>query len=299
MDLKPLVTFATGLDISPSGDLFMTTSNTGGAAPVYELLLQMDADGKLKHVWPNGARIGHRPDRRPPVPDRQRPGPRHPRRSSSRRTDDQEPDGRRDRPVTGKSVSVGTTDLASVPVDRIVDPGLLARAAAGEVAAFDEILRPRLARLYRMAVAITRSEPDARDAVQDASLNAWRELPRLRSPERFDSWLDQILVNACRSLMRRSRRVVVREIDLETAGAGDDASGFGSAPDPDATEVDLIRRAFDRLEPGVRSLLVLHYVEERPLGEIARVMGSPVGTIKWRLSNARKALNRALEAERR
>ena len=148
-------------------------------------------------------------------------------------------------------------------------------------------------------VVRTRSEPDARDAVQDASLNAWRELPRLRSPERFDSWLDQILVNACRSLMRRSRRVVVREIGVETAGAGDGPGGVGSASDPDATEVDLIRRAFDRLQPSVRSLLVLHYVEERPIGEIARVMGSPVGTIKWRLSNARKALNRALEVERR
>ena len=61
----------------------------------------------------------------------------------------------------------------------------------------------------------------------------------------------------------------------------------------------LIRRAFDRLEPGVRALLVLHYVEERPIAEIARAMGSPVGTIKWRLSNARRALDRALEVERR
>lgn len=201
--------------------------------------------------------------------------------------------------MTGEQRLADAADLARVPADRLVDPGLLARAAHGDVAAFDEILRHRLPRLYRMAVAITRSEPDARDAVQDASLSAWRELPRLRTPERFDSWLDQILVNACRALMRRSRRVVVREIDLDTAGVVDDPDAFGAASDPDATEVDLIRRAFDRLEPGVRSLLVLHYVEERPLSEIARVMGSPVGTIKWRLSNARQALNRALEVERR
>jgi len=53
------------------------------------------------------------------------------------------------------------------------------------------------------------------------------------------------------------------------------------------------------LAPDVRSLLVLHYVEERPLAEIARVMGSPVGTIKWRLSKARQTLDRALEVERR
>ena len=50
---------------------------------------------------------------------------------------------------------------------------------------------------------------------------------------------------------------------------------------------------------AVRSLLVLHYVEGRPLAEIARVLGSPVGTIKWRLSNARGALEKALKVERR
>ena len=222
VDLEPLVHFATRLDISPTGDLFMTTSDTGGGVPVYELLLQLDADGRLKHVWPNGAEdlvaVDPRGDRLYMTGS----STRH--RTSARRALSGglglDPVGcRRARPVTGKSVSVGASGLASVPVDRIVDPGLLALAARGDVGAFDEILRPPLARLYRMAVAITRSEPDARDAVQDASLNAWRELPRLRSPERFDSWLDQILVNACRSLMRRSRRVVVREIDLEAAGA--------------------------------------------------------------------------------
>ena len=64
-------------------------------------------------------------------------------------------------------------------------------------------------------------------------------------------------------------------------------------------ETDLIRRAFVRLDPTVRSLLVLHYVEGRPLAEIGRILCSPVGTIKWRLSNARRALTRALEVERR
>jgi RNA polymerase sigma factor (sigma-70 family) len=64
-------------------------------------------------------------------------------------------------------------------------------------------------------------------------------------------------------------------------------------------EVEAIRRAFDRLDPDVRALLVLHYQEEQPLADIARTLGAPVGTIKWRLSNARKALDRALKVERR
>lgn len=176
---------------------------------------------------------------------------------------------------------------------------LLELAAAGDVDAFDVLLRPRLARLFRMAVAITRSEADARDAVQEASVHAWRELPRLRDPGRFDAWLSQILVNACRSLLRRERRVHVREIDVEGL-ADDDAGSYVTRSRVEALpETDLIRRAFVRLDPTVRSLLVLHYVEGRPLAEIGRILGSPVGTIKWRLSNARRALTRALEVERR
>jgi RNA polymerase sigma-70 factor (ECF subfamily) len=66
----------------------------------------------------------------------------------------------------------------------------------------------------------------------------------------------------------------------------------------EVVDAEAIRRAFRRLDPDKRSLLVLHYVESRPLGEIAGVLGIPTGTVKWRLSRAREALERALEAER-
>ena len=195
----------------------------------------------------------------------------------------------------------GTIQATGSVTDRVADPRLVVAAAAGDVAAFDELLRPRLPRLYRMALAITRSEADARDAVQDASVSAWRQVARLLSSDRFDAWLDQILVNACRTLMRRSRRVQVREIDLPSGESAhvEGRTSVGVDHAPGVSETDLIRRAFARLDPDTRVLLVLHYVEERPLAELARSMGSPVGTIKWRLSNARRALDRALEVERR
>ena len=182
------------------------------------------------------------------------------------------------------------------------DDALLDRAARGQPEAFDALIRPRLDRLYRLAITITRSEADARDAVQDACVLAWRELPRLRDRRQFDSWLAQILVNACRMLLRRQRRVRVREVEVDDqADAGYEAvAGYQTRPLGDAVaEVEAIRLAFDRLDPQTRALLAMHYVEERPLAEIARVLGSPVGTVKWRLSNARRALDRALEVERR
>lgn len=180
------------------------------------------------------------------------------------------------------------------------DDGLLKLAAAGDADAFDALLQPRLDRLFRTAVAITRSEPDARDATQDACVLAWRELPRLRDHDRFDSWLSQILVNSCRMLLRRNRRGTIREISMDDPLRPMTADEPAVAAESDQFgETQAIQAAFERLDPAIRSLLVLHYVEGRPLADIARVLGSPVGTIKWRLSNARAALEKALKVERR
>src|SRR3954451_11532340 len=97
-------------------------------------------------------------------------------------------------------------------------------ALGGDLHAFDRLVLVHLPRTYRIASAILGSEADAGDAVQEAWLAAWRQLPTLRDPARFDAWLDQILVNACRMSIRRKGRV--REIRIPD---GFDTEG------PDAT----------------------------------------------------------------
>ena len=198
--------------------------------------------------------------------------------------------------MTGGSVAVGIEGSFGARAHELLD-----LAASGDRDAFDVLIRPRLDRLYRMAVAITRSEADARDATQDACVLAWRELPRLRDREKFDAWLSQILVNAARGVVRRTGRRRVRElsVDADPEGAGSRAEPSVTAETDTFADTDAIQRAFGRLDGTTRALLVLHYVEGTPLAEIARATGSPVGTVKWRLSNARRALERALEAERR
>jgi RNA polymerase sigma-70 factor (ECF subfamily) len=195
--------------------------------------------------------------------------------------------------MAGGSVAARTERLVG---DRDVE--LVARAAAGDRDAFDVLIRPRLDRLFRMAVAITRSEADARDATQDACVLAWRELPRLRDQAKFDPWLSQIIVNAARGTVRKTGRVRIRELSVEADHESDSARPEPSVPSDTEgfADADAIQRAFNRLDGTTRALLALHYVEQRPLAEIARATGSPVGTVKWRLSNARRALERALEA---
>ena len=177
----------------------------------------------------------------------------------------------------------------------------MGRAAAGDRDAFDQLIAPRLDRLYRLALTITRTEADARDATQDACVLAWRELPRLRDQGKFDPWLSQILVNAARAIVRRTSRARVREIPVGPDGATERSHRQFARPAESEgyADSDAIQRAFARLDGTTRSLLALHYVEGAPLADIARATGSPLGTVKWRLSNARRALERALEAERR
>ena len=192
-------------------------------------------------------------------------------------------------------------------VEMLRDDALIRRAAAGDTASFDELISPRLDRCYRLALAILANESDARDATQDAVVAAWRQLPRLRDRGSFDAWLNRIVANAAR--MARRHRVRLREVQIEQpedAHAGRrDAGGRTAAPprSPDGGGIesiagaDAVGRAFQRLREDDRLILVLHHLEARPIAEIARSLGVAAGTAKWRLHEARKALERAMEAE--
>src|SRR5262245_10392212 len=174
------------------------------------------------------------------------------------------------------------------------EPALIERARAGDAVAFQALVEPRLDSLYRTAWAIVGNEADARDATQDACVSAWRYLPRLRDLDAFDAWLGRVLINSCRMQLRRKRRV--REVSIPD---GFDAPAPASSG-PDAfDDAETVARAFDRLDPDARALLVLHHFRHEPLARIATSLGIPVGTVKWRLHAARRALERALEGEGR
>jgi RNA polymerase sigma-70 factor (ECF subfamily) len=173
------------------------------------------------------------------------------------------------------------------------DVGLIERARSGDAGAFEALLAVRLDGLFRTAWAILGSEPDARDATQDACLSIWRQLPRLRDASRFDAWLSRILVNSCRTQLRRRARV--REIPITPVHDRSSEAGDASSLD----EAEAISRAFDRLKPDARTLLVLHHLRHEPVASIADAMGIPRGTVKWRLHAARAALEKALAGERR
>jgi len=192
--------------------------------------------------------------------------------------------------------------VVDAPADRGAATGrpeLAERARAGDRIAFERLVEPWIEPAYRTGLAILGRDADARDAVQDALHEAWRNIRRLRDPDRFDAWLGRIHVNACRAIGRRRGRSSVREIAIDALPDPGGLPGRSVPIDEEWASVDELERAFGRLSIADRTTLVLHYLEHRSVVEVAARLGVAEGTVKWRLHEARNALARALEEERR
>jgi RNA polymerase sigma-70 factor, ECF subfamily len=189
------------------------------------------------------------------------------------------------------------TTEAALATAALASSALVSRAQAGDEGAFTLLVEHHRDSVYRTAWAILRNDADALDVAQETFINAWKELGRLRDPSRFEAWLTRSLVNRCRTVLRSRRRSSVREVTLIDSYQPDASEGAGGIAGFE--ETDSIRHAFERLSADHRTYLVLHYVEGRPISEIGLIVGAPAGTVKWRLSEARRALERNLAREGR
>ena len=157
---------------------------------------------------------------------------------------------------------------------------LVERAQRGDHDAFATLARAAFGRLGPAARLIVRDPELARDAVQEAFVSAWRDLPGLRDPDRFDAWLYRLTIHACLGAARRRRRraTEVDVGDLELRASGD----FAAAVD----DRDQLDRALRQLEPDRRALVVMHLYLGIPLPEVAKQLGIPLGTAKSRLNRS-------------
>jgi RNA polymerase sigma-70 factor (ECF subfamily) len=167
------------------------------------------------------------------------------------------------------------------------------RARAGDREAFADLAAAALPAMFATACLIVRNPAIAEDATQDALVNAWRYLPTLRDPSRYEAWLYRLLINACRT---HRRRQAGREL-VEIAMPDDDR--FGHEPDLSIVDRDLLERGFHRLGVEERAILVLRFYGERSVPEIAAILDLPLGTAKSRLHRATGSLRAAVDAESR
>jgi RNA polymerase sigma-70 factor, ECF subfamily len=168
---------------------------------------------------------------------------------------------------------------------------LVERAMGGDQDAFASLAAECLDGCYALAYRILRDPHRAQDAAQQALLGAWRYLPTLREPERFDAWLHRLVVNACYVEARGERRRVahVRALRVDPPTGADIARSVVAR--------DELESAFRQLSPEHRAVVVLHHHLGYPLTEIAATLGIPVGTARSRLHYAVRRLRTVLDPD--
>lgn len=174
-----------------------------------------------------------------------------------------------------------------------MDRDLVEAARNGDREAYVDLIRVRSDRLFAIAQRILRDIDRAEDALQDALVIAWRDLKGIRDPDRFDAWLQRLLIHVCIAQATRERRRTsnLRVLPIEGPTAPDDLIAIADR--------DQLDRGFRRLPPEQRAILVLtHYLGYEP-SEIAETLGIPAGTARSRLHHAHRAMRAALEADAR
>ena len=136
--------------------------------------------------------------------------------------------------------------------------------------------------LYRVAASYLRGEADRLDAVCEAVARAWEKRGTLRDERLFATWLTRILIRECVNIQRRQRRTVPVDILPE------------QAQEDESDAVRSLREAIEALPQRQRTMVVLHYMEDYDVREVARIMGTTRGAVCAGLSRARETLRRRI-----
>jgi RNA polymerase sigma factor (sigma-70 family) len=171
-----------------------------------------------------------------------------------------------------------------------MDRVLVEQARKGDRDAFASLVHQVSGSLFAVAFRILRDNGLAEDALQNALVSAWRQLPHLHDTNRFEAWIHRILVHACYAESRRRKESAsnVRLLDFHGSSASD-----GSR---DLANRDELERAFRHVPLDQRAVFVLHHYLGLPLVEVAETLGIPAGTARSRLHYATRSLRSAIEA---
>jgi RNA polymerase sigma-70 factor, ECF subfamily len=192
--------------------------------------------------------------------------------------------------------------LRVTSVERPTDTELISRILAGDLQAFEHLMRLHNRKLYRTARAILRDEAEAEDAVQEAYLRAYRALKSFRGDAKLSTWLVRIVANE--ALMRRRRRArTAVVVPMDAAAPNEEWNTVMSdrpGPEQDASRAEMckiIEARIDGLPESYRAVFVLRALEELTVEETASVLEIPEATVRTRFFRARALLREALARE--
>ncbi len=185
------------------------------------------------------------------------------------------------------------------------EAGLLESLRAGDNGAYERLIRATGGHMLAVARRFLGNEEDARDAVQEAYLSAFKALPRFQAGSKLSTWLHRITVNACLMRLRTRRRRPEQSIEPLMPTFHTDGRRRGAVPAWEVSEErrdseelrELVRAKINLLPDDYRVVLLLRDIEGMETGEAARVLGVSVAATKTRLHRARQALRTLLERE--
>lgn len=177
----------------------------------------------------------------------------------------------------------------------VPDQMLVRRAQKGDADAFEALVRNHERKIYNLCLRMMGNPDDAMDAAQESLLKAWRNLSSFKGMSAFSTWLYRVTVNICNDQLRKRKPPVLSvEIMQETGrDVADPAAG-------DFTErsvtANMVLKGLEQMSPDHRTVLVLRDVQGFSYEEMAEILDCPTGTVRSRLSRARKSLADLLRA---
>lgn len=169
-----------------------------------------------------------------------------------------------------------------VPVEEKLN--LVRLAVKGDREAFQKLIQIHKLSMYRLAKSILKNDSDIGDAMQETIFKAYKAIGSLKNEAVFKSWLLKILVNECNSILRKQKKTV----PLDSVEEMSCDNGYN-------LDKHQVLSAVNTLEEDLRTTVILYYYEGLPVKDIGSVAGVPEGTIKSRLSRARKKLYELLK----
>ena len=203
------------------------------------------------------------------------------------------------------SIVSQTGSMAGRQRDERDDPELVAALRRGDLTAFETIVREQAPALLAVARRLLRNEDDAREAVQDTFVSAFRSFRRFEGSSRISTWLHRIVVNSCLMRLRTQRRRVEVSIDewlprFLSDGHHEvsfvDWSNAAHAMIEQEETCAAVRRCIDQLPDSSRTVLLMHDIEGIPVDEVAAALDISSNAVHIRLHRARQALRTLLDA---
>lgn len=198
---------------------------------------------------------------------------------------------------SAKSASSGPSDAV------YLDNDLVRRTRGGDSSASEELFSRHHKAIYNIALRMLEDETEAADATQEVFVRAYQSISKLSSDAAFVTRLETVATNHFRDLLRKRKTLKADSLDAVIE------MGDGSRVQPEVADwsgnpemlldkkrtYEIVAKAIDSLSPDYREVVTLFYVDGSDVAEIAAIVGSPVGTVKARLSRARTELRRKLE----